>query len=229
MEMAHISIFLLTNRPKWSILRIGGDSIHKFDDFTDSRKNDLINTGFEEFATHGYKRASLNHILQRSRIPKGLFYHYFANKEDLYTYLYQFGINVITKRLIDSSVLMERDYINRLIASYMIKVEAYHDYQFFDKFLMKVYRDDNNSFLETIHLEDSKEYGRRFIEENIASEMFLHSDMTANIRVASRYMQQTFNDIINRIHVMSKEDIKTYLDREAQYLRCILYKEEYHD
>ena len=203
--------------------------MHKFDTFDIERKNKLINQGFIEFGTHGYKRASLNRILEKSEIPKGVFYHYFNNKKALYQYLIYFGIETITLNLMDSAVLKEKDYIKRLLKSYEIKVDAYHTYSFFEKFLMKVYSENNSEFLETINLEDSKVYGKRFISENIDFTLFKTCDNDANIRVASRYLQQTFNDIIHNIQSMTKTEIMTYLTSEANYLRSVLYKEDTND
>lgn len=210
-------------------MKVGGDTIHKFDAFDETRKRQLINAGFTEFGTHGFQRASLNKILKKSNIPKGLFYHYFTQKEDLYQYLYSYGINVITKRLIDSTVLDETDYIKRLIKNYIIKAEVYHEFEHFEQFIMQVYRDDNQAFLKTINVQDSKDYVQRFMKDNIDVVKFRTDYHAANIRVASRYMREAMTDIINRIQNMTIEDIQTYLEQEAQYLKMILYKEEYHD
>ena len=203
--------------------------MHKFDGFEDERKKRLINAGFTEFGTHGYERSSLNRILQTAQIPKGLFYHYFEQKEDLYHYLIQFGINEITKKLMDSRLLDETDYIKRLLMSYMIKVHVYKEYTNFEQFLMSVYKDNNPEFLASINLTDSKAYGQRFVGENIDLSRFIVADLEAGTRVASRYMQQAFNDIIFSIQEMDENKIKQYLTQEAAYLKKMLYKEEYHD
>ena len=48
------------------------------------KKDDIINSAIEEFGKYDYDRASVNAIIENSRTSKGTFYHYFANKEELY-------------------------------------------------------------------------------------------------------------------------------------------------
>lgn len=41
----------------------------------------------DEFSTHHYESASLNNILLKADVSKGVFYHHFESKEDLYLHL----------------------------------------------------------------------------------------------------------------------------------------------
>ncbi len=50
-------------------------------------QNRVIDAALEEFAEKDFEAASLNNIIARAGISKGSMYHYFANKEDLYSYL----------------------------------------------------------------------------------------------------------------------------------------------
>ncbi len=47
----------------------------------------VLEAALDEFAEKNYEAASLNRIIQSSRISKGSMYHYFHNKEDLYMYM----------------------------------------------------------------------------------------------------------------------------------------------
>lgn len=44
----------------------------------------ILAHAFAEFAAHGYGGSSLNQICARGAISKGLLYHYYAGKDDLY-------------------------------------------------------------------------------------------------------------------------------------------------
>ena len=48
------------------------------------KKDILLEAALGEFSEHGYQNASLNKILQEAKISKGVFYHYYENKESLY-------------------------------------------------------------------------------------------------------------------------------------------------
>lgn len=44
----------------------------------------IMAAAMEEFGTHDYGTASMNSICERGALPKGLIYHHFKGKEDLY-------------------------------------------------------------------------------------------------------------------------------------------------
>ncbi len=50
----------------------------------DERRNRIFQTGAAEFATHGFRGASLNRIIDAVGMRKSSFYHYFRNKQDLF-------------------------------------------------------------------------------------------------------------------------------------------------
>ena len=51
------------------------------------KRQRLIEAAVEEFTTELFTNASINRIIKKSKIPRGSFYMYFSNKEDLYFYL----------------------------------------------------------------------------------------------------------------------------------------------
>jgi TetR/AcrR family transcriptional repressor of nem operon len=55
---------------------------------TTNTKTELISSGVEHFTQFGFASSGLDQILKKVSVPKGSFYHYFANKE-------AFGLAVI--------------------------------------------------------------------------------------------------------------------------------------
>ena len=47
-------------------------------------KERILNVAIEEFAQNGYKAASTNVICKKANISKGLLYHYYNSKENIY-------------------------------------------------------------------------------------------------------------------------------------------------
>lgn len=52
------------------------------------KKSHLIESALKEFTHHTLMDASINKIIQDAKIPRGSFYQYFENKEDLYFYTF---------------------------------------------------------------------------------------------------------------------------------------------
>ena len=62
-----------------------------FYNLSDEKKSRIFDAALNEFSTRKFSEASLNRILKNAGIPKGSFYQYFENKEDLYLYLMEVG------------------------------------------------------------------------------------------------------------------------------------------
>jgi TetR/AcrR family transcriptional regulator len=58
-----------------------------FYNLSDEKKDRIFDAALLEFSTRRFSEASLNQIIKSAGIPKGSFYQYFDNKEDLYLYI----------------------------------------------------------------------------------------------------------------------------------------------
>ena len=67
------------------------------------KQTKLISNSLKEFANKKYHEVSINKIIANSNIPRGSFYMYFKDKEDLFEYLIELNtkeINKIIKNLL---------------------------------------------------------------------------------------------------------------------------------
>ena len=53
----------------------------------EEKRTRFLNAAWEEFTTSRFADASINQIIKKARIPRGSFYQYFTDKEDLFYYL----------------------------------------------------------------------------------------------------------------------------------------------
>lgn len=51
------------------------------------KRERLMDAAWEEFTSSSYSEASINRIIHKAHIPRGSFYQYFRDKEDLFWYL----------------------------------------------------------------------------------------------------------------------------------------------
>jgi len=61
------------------------------------RRKALFEVATRAFTEHGFEQASLNHIIAKVGISKSSFYHYFANKTDLFEQILQQAKGPISK------------------------------------------------------------------------------------------------------------------------------------
>lgn len=53
----------------------------------EEKRSRFLNAAWEEFTSTRFADVSINQIIRKAKIPRGSFYQYFLDKEDLFTYL----------------------------------------------------------------------------------------------------------------------------------------------
>ena len=92
-----------------------------FFNLTADKRSRIIENAIREFADNPYNVASISNIVREADIAKGSFYQYFEDKQDLYRYLIELGIEEKLNLIKDlpagdlSGSLF--DYIRRLFQS----------------------------------------------------------------------------------------------------------------
>ncbi len=66
----------------------------------DEKKEIILNAATEEFKKYTYDHISINRIIQSIGLPRGSFYLYFKDKEDLYLYVISKYHNIILSTII---------------------------------------------------------------------------------------------------------------------------------
>lgn len=115
----------------------------KFEGMDEKKKQRILNAAMKEFAARGYDGASTNRIVEDAGIAKGLLFHYFKSKEQLFLYLYDYGLALATRELPLAVDLSEKDFFRRVKKAQLAKLR-----------LLKVYP-DLTDFLKTAYLEES--------------------------------------------------------------------------
>jgi len=59
-----------------------------FHNLSANKKQKIFDAAVQEFSTQRFSEASINQIVKTAEIPRGSFYQYFHNKEDLFQYMF---------------------------------------------------------------------------------------------------------------------------------------------
>ena len=114
----------------------------KFLNLDSDKQNRIINAAIKEFAEKGYSNASTNEIVKEAGISKGLLFHYFQNKKQLFFFLFDSCVELITDDFYKKIDLSETDFFQRIRQSVLIKMELLAQYPDLFKFVEKAYMDD---------------------------------------------------------------------------------------
>lgn len=71
-----------------------------FFNLSEEKRNKLIEAAKKEFSTKLFEDASINMIIKDINMPRGSFYLYFENKEDIYNYIFEFYKNNLIQKFI---------------------------------------------------------------------------------------------------------------------------------
>ncbi|MFL8673429.1 TetR/AcrR family transcriptional regulator [Clostridioides sp. GD02404] len=114
-----------------------------FENLNKEKKRRIVNSAIEEFASKGYKSATIDNIVSKAGISKGSIFQYFKNKESLYIYLCNYQINIIKDEILNQKEINETDFFElyRYAVHTKFKILKKNPYVF--KFFKTLYLDDS--------------------------------------------------------------------------------------
>lgn len=103
-----------------------------------TKETRILVSALEEFAEKGYKKASTNSIVKDANVSKGLLFHYYTSKKELYITVHKHIMDVFRKELYDGVNFADRDVFHRLSATTVQKIASYIHHPEFMRFLEKL-------------------------------------------------------------------------------------------
>ncbi len=123
-------------------------------DINNEKVHKIINAAFEVFTKNDLEKASTNSVVKLAGISRGLLYHYFKDKQDLFDFLAYFSIKAIAVDMEKEIDWEDSDIMNRMRQAIYLKFEIMKEYpyiiDFFDKYYYKVTRTDIRKQTEEI-------------------------------------------------------------------------------
>ncbi len=86
-----------------------------FFNLPDGKKDTLIVAAKQEFTRVPLYDASISNIVKEAKIPRGSFYQYFTDKEDLYFYLLEMDAERRRQKIVQNMVSHKGDFFTALI------------------------------------------------------------------------------------------------------------------
>lgn len=122
-------------------------------------KRKIIDAAIEEFSEKIYANSSINSICKRGGISKGIVYHYFDSKEELYLYCVEESFNAFAE-YIEKNLDISDESINKNLEQYF---SLSHGFYFENPVLYKLFRNSVVNFPRK--LEDGMKVKRKKFDE----------------------------------------------------------------
>lgn len=105
----------------------------------------IVNSAFEVFSKNDLEKASTNMVVKQAGISRGLLYHYFKDKQELFDFLLFFSMKVVMNDLTKKTNWEDSDFMNRLRQGVIIKIEQINKYPYMIDFYTKYANKINKS------------------------------------------------------------------------------------
>ncbi len=113
--------------------------IAKFLNIEPEKRERVLNASINEFALKGFKNASTNEIVKEAGISKGLLFHYFANKKQLYLFLHDYLMEIMKEEYFHKPWIEERDFLEKMRMASLTKLELFRKHPMIFKFFLTAY------------------------------------------------------------------------------------------
>ena len=204
-----------------------------FEKLDESKKERILNAALAEFARNGYRKASTNEIVKEAGISKGILFHYFKDKLNLYRYLYDYAIQTLMNDLYGKLSSESPDFIERIMEITRAKGQLVLKHP-------ELFR-----FIETAYLDDAEE-ARSYMDERTAlllkeaqDKMLSGIDMSRfkegiDIPMAMQIITWTFDGYGKTVFTKAKAegadiDYQRIFSESEKYLKILkkmLYKDD---
>lgn len=118
--------------------------ISKFLNLEPEKRERILNAAINEFAHKGYKNASTNEMVKEAGISKGLIFHYFKSKKQLYFFLYDYLMEIMEKEYFQKLWLDEKDFLKKMRMAALTKLELFRKYPLIFKFFLTAYSETDD-------------------------------------------------------------------------------------
>ncbi len=197
------------------------------------KKDRIINSAIEEFSLYPFEKASTNNIVKNAGISKGLLFHYFNSKKDLYEKLVGFVINKLYTEISSQISWDEQDLVERIKKLVIVKMKVGERYPNMFDFIVKVLSHKKASSVDDIY-EFYGAYGVNFetmlkdiYTKNVDYALFRNpNEIQKNINIVQwtleKYSEQMLATM-NETDSLDYDQIVAELDEYLNILKRTIY------
>ena len=203
---------------KFEKIDVSNDKVHR-----------IINSAFKVFSMNVFEKASTELIVKDAEISRGLLYHYFTSKQELFEYIQYFAYHIISESMAKEIDWESDDIFDRLSKSMKVKLELInmypHVFDFFNRYPHLMTPDKVKKYQEDEHIETR----RNFYSYNVDhSKIKDNIDFNLLLSVSRLTIKGVLNGHINNHNFETEElnidEIMKNINKYIEFLRGTFYK-----
>lgn len=115
----------------------------KFGELPVEKQTVILNGALKTFAKMGYKKASTGDIALEAGVSKSLLFHYFGSKIELFSYAFDYSIDLINEGLRDFEYRENEDLFDMIQRANIIKLNMFKTHPYLYKFVYQSYFEED--------------------------------------------------------------------------------------
>ncbi len=188
----------------------------------------IIRSAVKQFSKYGYKKTSIDSIVEDAGVSKGFLFYHFKNKKELYCYLVTHIGDLYIEEVAKKFNRDTTDFIEMMKDSMGIKLELAKKYpytvEFYGRILTEeVFFEEIEEYLEKARDITSYELYRHIVEKADISQFREGIDIYTALKVAA-WISEGF---LNEGKFKTTKDIEENFPEYEALLTKLLYKEFY--
>lgn len=199
----------------------------------DSKKENILNAALVEFS-HGYEKASTDAIVKSAGVSKGLLFHYFGTKKDLFIGTYEYAVNAMLSEFYDLINLDQKDILERWRQITLLKMDLMKKHPKIFTFIKNASLPDSedvkpdvialkNKLADKVYPDLNDDIDRTLFREDIDVDMAIH---TIFFTMEGYAQHQTSSEKSIEDYYNEYERYLNELERYIQFFKKSFYKEE---
>lgn len=211
----------------------GGTVNEKFFSLPETRQDLIRSSAMIEFGDNTFKKTSADAIAKRAGVSKGLLFHYFKDKRELYLYLFQYAIDecmhIFDSHMLKAAYFGETDFFRTLEIGQQVKMDMVRRHPGLFRFVMRAYYEGDNVL--TPKLRKKLNDVLRDTTDSFLSRMDLYKFKDGvDPKILVRLLTLAAEGMLAETRAITPEEINNLFQEYQKYadmLRRHLYKEEY--
>lgn len=199
--------------------------IEKFRNLEPGKREKIINAAMTEFALRGYEKASTNEIVKKAGISKGLLFHYFKNKKNLFLFLLDYGIKIMADEIIGKIDRKEHKLFVTLRQVTKIKMGLMKKYEKLFEFLQAAYMETSPEIQGEIEKRGVEALGANmaeFFKNTDVSGFRRGLDLEKALEIIAWTNEGIVRSELNKYRLMNtKPDYNAIFIRSEEYMKLL--------
>ncbi len=144
----------------------------KFLSLEPAKRAPIVNAALKEFARKGFDDASTNEIVKEAGISKGLLFHYFNTKKELFLFLFDYSVEILKAEYLALLNTDERDIFARYRHAALLKIDIIHKHPYVFDFIGVA------AFTESEEVREELETRKSELHANSLAKLFENIDVS---------------------------------------------------